>query len=1012
MRDEDETAKGSGEMKDQDKSRAQLLAELAELREQNMLGTRSEGAPEVSEQRLRSLVEQTADPVFCYEYDPPIPVDLPVEEQVRLMYGCVLAACNDVCARSYGATRAEEVVGKELSELFGTATGSLDELFRALIEGGYRVIDGEGVETLADGTVRHYLNTGHGVVEDGKLVRVWGSFRDITEERQREEALRRSEATVQSVFEAAPVGICLMVDRVYQRASQDWCNTFGYKESWLIGRTTEFLYESRAEYERVGTELYADLIEKGKSQTRTRLKRSDGVYRDVDLVATPLVADDLDSGTVVVVHDITERKQAEEALQERIHLEHVCQSIAQTILSPLDMGDILDRLGQHVVDAGIFRSCAISVPDYDRNRVRTVRGFVVREDGSTDRESGDVGVERSLYSGDILAEAVRTGQLQVAEGWDERFDSRHGPEYHEGTVAYFIPVKKGEQVVAVLATGSTIEEKEATLEKIQGIGFLVDQFAIALDHARVYGECQREIAQRTQAEEALRESERLHRGAVEAAGAIPYSRDIQTDSYEFMGEGILALTGYSSDEITVPIMGAVNQEEIPTGELSGLTIDQARHRFYQTPGASWQAEVRMVTRSGREKWALDSSKGVYDDRGNLIRVVGMLQDITDRKLMEEEVRRTRNLESLGVLAGGIAHDFNNVLTGVTGNLALLQRLLDKESEEYKIAVAAARAADRTRSLTSQLMTFAKGGAPAIETASIEELIRETTDLSLRGTSTKPEYLFAEDLLPADIDVGQIGQAMQNLVLNADQAMPEGGTLKISAENVEVSEGDVRPLQPGTYVTVSLEDEGTGMSQDLLRKIFDPYFTTKEAGHGLGLAIVSSIVERHGGYVAVRSEIDVGTTFEVYLPASRGCANRDDGPQEELPRGTGRILLMDDEEEIHRTVGRMLRLLGYEVESARNGVEALESYQTSLEGDDPYDLVIIDLTIPGGMGGQETGQRLREMHPEARLVVSSGYASDPVMADCEAYGFRGKVPKPVDIEDLAETVYEVLRDGGD
>ena len=379
------------------------------------------------------------------------------------------------------------------------------------------------------------------------------------------------------------------------------------------------------------------------------------------------------------------------------------------------------------------------------------------------------------------------------------------------------------------------------------------------------------------------------------------------------------------------------------------------------------------------------------------------QDITERKSLEEELRRSQNLESLGLFAGGIAHDFNNVLTGVIGNLDLLLQFLDKDKEEYEIASQAQQAADRTKGLTQQLLTFAKGGSPVKETASLEALLREATALSLHGSNIKPEYHFSEDLQSVEIDTGQTGQVIQNLVLNADQAMPNGGILKISAENVEISDEDTIPLKPGSYVKVSINDQGIGMPGNILGQIFDPYFSTKQSGHGLGLSISYSIIKKHGGHITVISEAGVGTIFEFYLPASEEQAITVAKPEPELAFGTGRILLMDDEGTIHRTVGRMLQVLGYDVESVYDGDEALQVYNASLDEGKPYDVVIMDLTIPGGMGGEEAVKKLHEINPQARVIVSSGYANDPVMANFADYGFAGKVAKPVDIKELAETI---------
>jgi signal transduction histidine kinase/CheY-like chemotaxis protein/PAS domain-containing protein len=386
-----------------------------------------------------------------------------------------------------------------------------------------------------------------------------------------------------------------------------------------------------------------------------------------------------------------------------------------------------------------------------------------------------------------------------------------------------------------------------------------------------------------------------------------------------------------------------------------------------------------------------------------------LEEIVSHERMKEETRRANSLESLGLLAGGVAHDFNNMLTGVAGNLELLERLLDQDSTAYELAQEAQQAAARTKGLTQQLMTFAKGGAPIKEAASMEDLISATTGLCLRGSNTRPVFRFAERLHRVEIDTGQIGQVIQNLVINADQAMPGGGTLEVSADNIEITEDDDLPLRAGTYVRVSVADQGTGMSEGVLKRMFDPYFTTKESGHGLGLSITHSIVQRHSGHISVRSEIDVGTTFEFYLPVSDGVAGAVVQEGKGFCVGTGRVLLMDDEEMIRRTVGRALKMLGYEVECAADGIEAVEAYRASVEQGSAFDVVIMDLTIPGGMGGKEAVGKLLEVDPRARVLVSSGYSNDPVMADFADYGFAGRLTKPLSIAELAKTVKGVLEE---
>jgi PAS domain S-box-containing protein len=386
------------------------------------------------------------------------------------------------------------------------------------------------------------------------------------------------------------------------------------------------------------------------------------------------------------------------------------------------------------------------------------------------------------------------------------------------------------------------------------------------------------------------------------------------------------------------------------------------------------------------------------------------KEIKDRERMEGELVKAQKLESLGTLAGGIAHDFNNLLASISGNISLAMLDLQPSDGPYRQLEAAERASFRAQDLTLQLLTFSKGGAPVKRTTVISELIKETAGFALSGSRVRHDFFFDDELWLLDIDEGQISQVIQNLVINADHAMPDGGTISISCENCIIGDSSGLPLRPGDYVKVSVEDHGVGIVREYLSKIFDPYFTTKQKGSGLGLATSYSIIKKHGGHIVVESELGVGTTFTFYLPASRAGRLLKPANETILRTGTGKILLMDDEEDVRQTTGDVLKRLGYEVQFAEDGARAIELYQEARTAGQPFDAVIMDLTVPGGMGGMEALTRLFAIDPKVKAIVSSGYSNDPVMADFQKYGFRGVVTKPYRIKDLGETLRNVLLNG--
>jgi signal transduction histidine kinase/CheY-like chemotaxis protein len=379
------------------------------------------------------------------------------------------------------------------------------------------------------------------------------------------------------------------------------------------------------------------------------------------------------------------------------------------------------------------------------------------------------------------------------------------------------------------------------------------------------------------------------------------------------------------------------------------------------------------------------------------------EELLKSSRLEAELVRTSRLESLGVLAGGIAHDFNNLLTVILGNLSLVINDRNVTEDDERCLRQSERAAIRARDLTQQLLTFSKGGAPVRSAVLLPDIVRESAGFALHGSRVRCEFDLAPHLWPAHVDRGQISQVVQNIVINAMHAMPAGGIIRISLRNEEVSPGAPLPLEPGRYLRLCIQDSGTGISPDFLPHIFDPFFTTKQKGNGLGLATVHSIVRKHGGHISVESDLGRGTTFHLWLPAAAEVTQSAIGKSTPRHRLSGRALVMDDEPPVRDMAAEMLRRLGLEVTVAADGAAAIDAYVAARSSGRPFSLVLLDLTVPGGMGGKEVLAELLKIDPSVRAIVSSGYSNDPVIAHYREHGFQARVPKPYEFEQLAAAV---------
>ena len=509
----------------------------------------------------------------------------------------------------------------------------------------------------------------------------------------------------------------------------------------------------------------------------------------------------------------------------------------------------------------------------------------------------------------------------------------------------------------------------------------------------------RDISERKQTENALQESEDKFRMTFDFSPDAVNINRLDDGLYVDINQGFTRITGCTREDVRgktsleIDIwQEAADRQRLVQGLRENGYVENLEAQFRRKDGS-------LVT--GLMSARVISLKGIPH-------IISISRDITERKKHEDEQLKIEKLESLGILAGGIAHDFNNILTGVMGNISFAKVLLDAAHKAYKPLAEAEKAAARAGELAHQLLTFARGGEPIKKVVSPRHLVNEALSFILHGSNVKGTIDIPDSIHAFKADEGQISQVLQNIIINAIQAMPGGGILTVAARNEVLTENNPLSLPPGSYIRLTFADQGCGISNDILKRIFDPYFTTKSAGIGLGLSSVHSIVSRHGGHIGVESVIGKGTTFTIHLPSMGKTEEQADAVVELTAehRG-GSILVMDDDQMVKDIASLMLTYLGYEVTLCEEGEEAVELYTASVESGAPFSLVIMDLTIPGGLGGKQAAERILARFPDACLVVSSGYSNDPIMSNYREYGFSGVIAKPYTLQNFKEVLSSLL-----
>lgn len=468
------------------------------------------------------------------------------------------------------------------------------------------------------------------------------------------------------------------------------------------------------------------------------------------------------------------------------------------------------------------------------------------------------------------------------------------------------------------------------------------------------------------------------------------------------------LTGWKQTEVlNKPLKEVFNIIDLDTREP---VEDPALKAIEQGSVIFLPDKTILISKDETEKIIADSAAPIKNEDSEIIGVVIIFRDITDKKRMEKELQKIQKLESIGILAGGIAHDFNNILTAIVGNISLAKMKVTEEDRIYDLLNEAESASFHAKDLTQQLLTFSKGGSPIKKVMCIKNIIEKSVKFSLTGSNVKYQFNIAPDLWSVEVDEGQFTQVINNLVINADQSMPQGGILEIKAENIpehQIRKNSMLPLKITNYVCIKITDHGIGVPEKNLAKIFDPYFTTKQKGSGLGLTISFSIIAKHDGLITVDSKLGEGTSFYVYLPVNKAHHISGEPKQPEIERGVGKILVMDDEPMLLTLADKMLSDLGYKVQLSKDGREALKNYKAAMESGENFDLVLMDLTIPGGMGGKEAITELLKIDPKAKVIVCSGYSNDPIISNYQEYGFSNALTKPFRFRELSKVISNVM-----
>lgn len=950
----------------------------------------------------------------------------------------------------------------KLRTIGGSPVPNAEILFNIVIEQGKPAYNVEHSLERPDGSrITLSVNVGPLRDESGSVTGIIAALTDVTRSKRAEEYLRESEEKYRMLVEAFPHGVCILQDGKVAFANPAALEMYGFKSpEEFIGKND---MEPVAEQDRKRLQGYLRARLEGKpgvpDHYDAMMKRKDGSVFPAEVLVN-LIKYRGRPARQVIVMDVSSRRRSEQELARiRKAVEATSDAIAIVDVKGRSVyynPSFVQTFGYNEAEFmggggpfAVYEDPALARSIYEVIRqggkwsgeamMRTWEGRTfpafVRADAITDEEGriiGYIGIGtditeikqteaallRSQREKDTIMSSVTEHLIfyddQMRIIWANRAAAESvntTPEQLTGRLCHEVwhgrsdpcpdcPVSRARQ-------SGQAEESEVTTP--DGRAWFIKGYPVRDENGQLQGlvEVTLEITDRKRAERALAEEKERLAVTLRSIGDGVITTDVR-GRVVLLNKVAENLTGWRQDEAAGRPLAEVFH--IIDEKSRKPMPDPAKRIVSEGAVIEISENTVLVAKDGKEHVIADSGAPIRDKESRIVGAVLVFRDITEKRRIEQELAKAEKIESLGILAGGIAHDFNNILTAILGNISFAKTFMDGADRAFARLSEAEKACVRARGLTQQLLTFSRGGAPVRAPSSMTELIRETAGFALGGSNVECVFHFDQDLWPADVDQGQISQVINNLVINADQAMPAGGTITISGENHVVDDEPGRaflPLPPGRYVKIAIADQGTGIPQQQLGRIFDPFFSTKQRGTGLGLAVTYSIIKKHDGHIEVESEPGQGTTISIFLPASDAVPDEKKKEAATPEPVKGKILLMDDEDAVRELVAAALHEMGFTIETAEDGAKAIKIYQQAMAAGEPFDVVILDLTVRGGMGGRQTIKSLLKIDPKVRAIVTSGYSTDPVMAEYREYGFKGVLTKPFRPRDLARVISQVM-----